>query len=1048
MSSWEANGGTPDWGGFGSSNALGGILGGGEVSAGHTDVLEEQGDVLASSFDGLQILSTSSSDDERDEREEGGVYGGASDGQEDLDDESLDDESLDDDGLDEDGLDEDGLDEDGLDDDVDGDMEDEQEYSDSDSDASDSSLESTVPEWACSYCGFRTNPSAVVKCMHTNKWFCNARNVNSSSCIVAHLVKANRKEVVLHKSSPLGDSVLECYATGARNVFALGYVPCVGDENTVVLLSRDIPASHATIKGLNLDMSQWEPLIQDRAFVDWLVTHPEGRELRGSKKLRIEEAKRLEDMWKQGKNDATLDDLATLISDEESVLPVALHYKDASQYEELFGSLIHMEAEYERALKESQVRHNVSVFWGLAANKRHVARFCFPADGGEASKVMVGDELRLKHPCPSLGRLPWEGVGTVVRIDRTSDEVYLEIHPCGTLRRQRQGGKGKKGKKGKKREGVEQEAKSASEDIDKQVPVNVEHGYSVEFVWRGVSYERMQNALRSFVADDTSMSGYIYHTILGHTVPVPKVSNKIKVPPRLTAPGLPELNHSQMNAVRRVLTEPLSLIQGPPGTGKTLTSATIVYHLSQSGGQILVTAPSNIAVDHLAERISMTGLRVVRMLSKSREEVGSSVEHLTLTHQIMNLKVPIAEEALKLHNLKNEQGELSKKDEKRYKSLVRTLEQRVLGCADVICVTCVGAGDSRLANFQFNTVLIDEATQAVEPEALIPMVMGCKHVVFVGDHCQLGPCIMNKAAANAGLCQSMYERLLMLGIQPIRLTVQYRMHPALSLFPSNMFYEGALQNGVSSSDRLGTAGFPWPRPETPMMFWSQLGAEEISSSGTSFLNRTEANAVEKIVTHLLKHGVGPWQIGVITPYEGQRAHVVALMLRHGSLSQKLYSEVEVASVDAFQGREKDYIILSCVRSNEHQGIGFLSDPRRLNVALTRARYGLAVLGNPKVLSKQMVWSALTHHFREEDVLVEGTLKSLKPSMINIGKPRRFGMLGVGPSPSFSKFRPVLNAGETFADSDEREREGLARRPIGMGPAGVRDPFSIGDFPRL
>ncbi len=1024
MSSWDANGGTPDWGGFGSSNALA-MMGGGDAQRaslldGHAEAPEHHGDDLASSFDDLQILSTSSSD-----VEQGGVDGHESD----------------------------------L---ANGDFDNDSSASDSDaeSDLSDSSsLESSNPEWACSYCGFRTNPSAVVKCMQTNKWFCNARNVNSSSCIVAHLVKANRKEVVLHKSSPLGDSVLECYATGARNVFALGYVPCVGDENTVVLLSRDIPASHATIKGLNLDMSQWEPLIQDRAFVDWLVSHPVGRELRGSKKLRIEEAKRLEDMWKQGNSDARLDDLATLISDEKSVLPVALHYKDASEYEELFGSLIHMEAEYERALKESQVRHNVSVFWGMAANKRHVARFCFQADGGEATKVMAGDEMRLKHPCPSLGRLPWEGVGTVVRIDRTSEEVYLEIHPCGTLYRQRNGagkskGKGKKGIKGKKgmkgamHVGVETMAAADMDDIDKQVPVNVEHGYSVEFVWRGVSFERMQNALRSFVADNTSMSAYIYHTILGHTVPAPNMSHRIKVPTRLTAPGLPELNHSQMQAVRRVLSEPLALIQGPPGTGKTLTSATIVYHLSKSSGQILVTAPSNIAVDHLAERISMTGLRVVRMLSKSREEVGSSVEHLTLTHQIMHLDIPMAAEALKLHNLKNEQGELSRNDEKRYKSLVRTLEQRVLSCADVICVTCVGAGDSRLANFKFNTVLIDEATQAVEPESLITMVMGCKHVVMVGDHCQLGPCIMNKAVSDAGLCQSMYERLLMLGIKPIRLTVQYRMHPALSLFPSNMFYEGTLQNGVSSCERMGTASFPWPRPETPMMFWTQLGAEELSSSGTSFLNRTEANAVEKIVTHLLKHGVGPWQIGVITPYEGQRAHVVSLMLRHGSLSQGLYSAVEVASVDAFQGREKDYIILSCVRSNEHQGIGFLSDPRRLNVALTRARYGLAVLGNPNVLSREMVWSALTHHFREEDVLVEGTLKSLKPSMINIGKPRRFGMIGVGPIPSFSKFRPVLNAGETFADYEEREREGAPRRPIAMGPAGMRDPFSIGDFPRL
>jgi regulator of nonsense transcripts 1 len=109
--------------------------------------------------------------------------------------------------------------------------------------------------------------------------------------------------------------------------------------------------------------------------------------------------------------------------------------------------------------------------------------------------------------------------------------------------------------------------------------------------------------------------------------------------------------------------------------------------------------------------------------------------------------------------------------------------------------------------------------------------------------------------------------------------------------------------------------------------------------------------VEKIVTKFFKAGVLPSQIGVITPYEGQRSYVVNFFQYNGSLKKELYKEVEVASVDAFQGREKDYIILSCVRSNEHQGIGFLNDPRRLNVALTRAKYGVVILGNPKVLSK-------------------------------------------------------------------------------------------------
>lgn len=137
--------------------------------------------------------------------------------------------------------------------------------------------------------------------------------------------------------------------------------------------------------------------------------------------------------------------------------------------------------------------------------------------------------------------------------------------------------------------------------------------------------------------------------------------------------------------------------------------------------------------------------------------------------------------------------------------------------------------------------------------------------------------------------------------------------------------------------------FLFPDSQWPLL----LGAR----AGTSYLNRTEAANVEKVVTRLLRNGVKPSQIGIITPYEGQRAFVVQYMQYNGSLRGQLYEELEVASVDAFQGREKDYIVVTCVRSNEHQGIGFLNDPRRLNVALTRAKFGVVIIGNPKVLSK-------------------------------------------------------------------------------------------------
>jgi regulator of nonsense transcripts 1 len=410
-------------------------------------------------------------------------------------------------------------------------------------------------------------------------------------------------------------------------------------------------------------------------------------------------------------------------------------------------------------------------------------------------------------------------------------------------------------------------------------------------------------------------------------------------------------------------------------------------------GQVLVTAPSNVAVDQLTEKIAATGLRVVRLASKTREATSSSVDHLCL-----HVMVPLAagDEFSKLQRLKDEIGELSERDQKMYRSLRNRTEREILQAADVICCTCVGAGDPRLKNFRFRQVLIDEATQAIEAEALIPIALGAKQVVFVGDHCQLGPVVMCKAAAKAGLTQSLFERLVLIGNRPIRLQVQYRMHPALSEFPSNMFYEGSLQNGVTESDRqllnlpgfTGKEDFPWPVPSKPMFFYSIAGMEEISASGTSYLNRTEASYVEKVVTHLLRLGVTSAQIGVITPYDGQKKYVSEYMRRSGALAHTLYESIEVASVDAFQGREKDFILVSCVRSSETQGIGFLSDPRRLNVALTRARLGIILLGNPRVLSKNALWAALLLHFKEYDCLVEGPLNNLQPSYMTFARPRR------------------------------------------------------------
>lgn len=630
---------------------------------------------------------------------------------------------------------------------------------------------------------------------------------------------------------------------------------------------------------------------------------------------------------------------------------VLLRYDDGYQYEKTFGPLVRLEADYDKKLKESATQENIEVRWDVGLNKKTTVFFTLAKTDSDM-KLMHGDELRLRY----VGELynSWSEIGHVIKVpDNFGDDVGLEL-------------------------------KNSS-----NAPVKCTTNFSVDFIWKCTSFDRMTRALRHFAMDRNSVSNYIYSRLLGHGRADGSDEILFRGPqPKLySAPHLPDLNRSQVYAVKHALQRPLSLIQGPPGTGKTVTSATIVYQLvKQHGGTVLVCAPSNTAVDQLTEKIHRTNLRVVRVCAKSREAIDSPVSFLALHNQIRNMETN--SELKKLQQLKDETGELSSADEKRYRSLKRGTENQLLEAADVICCTCVGAGDLRLSRIKFTSILIDESMQSTEPECMVPVVLGAKQLILVGDHCQLGPVVMCKKAARAGLSQSLFERLVVLGIRPFRLEVQYRMHPELSQFPSNFFYEGSLQNGVCAEDRRLKLDFPWPQPERPMFFLVTQGQEEIAGSGTSFLNRTEAANVEKITTRFLKAGIKPEQIGIITPYEGQRAYLVQYMQYQGSLHSRLYQEIEIASVDAFQGREKDIIIMSCVRSNERQGIGFLNDPRRLNVALTRAKFGIIIVGNPKVLAKQQLWNHLLNFYKDRKVLVEGSLNNLKESLIHFQKPKK------------------------------------------------------------
>ncbi len=431
------------------------------------------------------------------------------------------------------------------------------------------------------------------------------------------------------------------------------------------------------------------------------------------------------------------------------------------------------------------------------------------------------------------------------------------------------------------------------------------------------------------------------------------------------------LNDSQKNAVDQSINSRLSLIQGPPGTGKTFTAVHLLKQLSQMGkGPILACAESNVAVDNLLEGLVNIGVNAVRIGKpvKVRESLRNStldalIEQHPLQDEIEDIKQQNEDLRKNLNSLKGKEKGLTHREIKNNFKDIRHLEKNViaslLDSAEVICATTIGAGHHVLGDRKFPIVLIDEATQASEPSALVPIIRGCRQLILVGDHKQLPPTVISEKAEIGGLNQSLFERLNKCGIPAHMLTTQYRMHPVIREFPSARFYDNKLEDGCDASNRPAPGGLLWPDWDNPLAFIPVDGAELQDEEGSSRSNYAEAAKVLNVVKGLLEIGdLSTRDIGVITPYNGQVRILSDLFQQAGGreLGEPFHG-LEIKSVDGYQGREKEVIVFSTVRANETGEVGFLSDRRRLNVALTRAKRGLIIIGNPNTLRHDATWNS-------------------------------------------------------------------------------------------
>lgn len=418
---------------------------------------------------------------------------------------------------------------------------------------------------------------------------------------------------------------------------------------------------------------------------------------------------------------------------------------------------------------------------------------------------------------------------------------------------------------------------------------------------------------------------------------------------------LKKLNKGQRNVINNIFSEEFTMIQGPPGTGKTTTIAIAAICLlnyirkikNEQDSKILVCADSNQAVDNIFEKLLETlesfGLKfrmeVKRLISSSHLKKLKEVEGLVTKNFLKNL----------------------------YEK--STFPDNTSGGRkfDILCTTLTQAANideyNKGRKYKFLYTIIDEASQSVPTQTLSGIRDETEKLVLVGDHKQLGPVFQNREAGELE-SRSLFEKLIDEGHEFIKLDVQYRMHPLIAEYSQRKFYDGKLGNGVFDYQRGLWMKYPDIFKKGPLTFINVRGVEE--NYENSYVNYEEIDLVKKVVDTLVDSWTEDYaKVGVISMYNSQ---VGMLKLeRNGVVNEGL----KIATVDSFQGSEKDFIIISTVRSNDSGSIGFLSDEKRLNVALTRAKHGIIIIGNLHTLKFNETFSEIIKHFKENGSIIEG-----------------------------------------------------------------------------
>lgn len=423
----------------------------------------------------------------------------------------------------------------------------------------------------------------------------------------------------------------------------------------------------------------------------------------------------------------------------------------------------------------------------------------------------------------------------------------------------------------------------------------------------------------------------------------------------------PWLNPSQEEAINKILrAKDVAIVHGPPGTGKTTTLVEAIYETLRRESQVLVCAQSNMAVDWISQQLVERGVNVLRIGNPSRVDdkmLSYTYERRFEAHPMYDTLWGMRKAVRELYRTNRDKARAIKE---KAESLEYEIRESLFTDSRVVACTLVGAANNILYGRTFQSLFIDEAAQALEAACWIPI---CKshRVIFAGDHKQLPPTIKCFEAERAGLSHTLMEKLAESKPEVVSLlNVQYRMHEKIMRFSSDWFYEGKLKAADEVKCR-GILDF-----EEPMEWINTENfsfEEEYVAQTAGRVNKMEGELLLSLLTQFIEK-VGPHRVmeeridfGIISPYKAQ-VYYLRHLIKESKFLKPFRKFITVNSVDGFQGQERDVVIISLVRSNDEGEIGFLKELRRMNVAMTRARMKLMIIGNAATLSHHAFYRKL------------------------------------------------------------------------------------------